>query len=610
MLSLFHLNVDDEEKQNFLLRQISNAEALPLFHLAKNDAAVLEKVQQIREAYAFGDSPEDLIDLHKELKGLCKKWTVPSPVSEIEKKLSKMTDTVMKACNVARSVSRSLHPITSLLINKTSDLFDTVRQVLEWTSEQNAYPRPSFRSLNNPVYQISTKGRSVGFFKQGFPRTNSGVLEELAWQIAGILGVEEFFCPTKYCEIPLGGPHNPSLEGTLQPTIHGETLRNLDSTQCTFEKSKVTRVGLIGILLGMPDLHTNNYLTEEKSIFYFDNTRFLAENGYLHYGSTILMTGLSSGLLFLPQAHEDFSLEEREEIKRQIEFFKSRLRPLATFLRSKTIKERLLSLPPGWMLVPSAFAALKERLAAMEQAIDHPRANNLVNFFFLISPEARFFCALYFVSCFQSLTIGLSKSVLIHQERLQKFLLRTAFNGRNRDIIELLDAVYNKIDIKALRTLCYNPCTTFHDDILHIWEVLEQKRPRDPFQALSDLNELKNDLINQATVDLKDVGFDSLFDAAQFEHFGYMPRAKDKTTWLPNLNPGEFAFCEDSKNEFTLYIRSNFGGILKVQCDLLSFPGCVTFRHPSMLSQVTNYEDFKETVLRLVKELSLFPGTS
>lgn len=352
-------------------------------------------------------------------------------------------------------------------------------------------------------------GKIIGYYKENKSGEKaSGTMEQFIYEMACIFNVQDLFVATKKSTIQaksrtLEGnhwgefteeafftrkiwQHNPKNDereliqaptyyrfrkGSFQPAHKGTTLAwyltNPHTGFLPIEQRSLLRATLAAYLFGMYDAHANNILIDKKGrLKFFDNTRSLPNsNDFINWAGKLKPT-LKCELLTLHENIKEMSPEEREMLKEELANYKSHFPELEAFMQKRITKNKLESLPLGWLDTEKALEAFKERIERVESALSNPAVKSSTDLIFDCNPSSKFLIALNFIQIATSDKGFLNKNNLPH-EILQN--VKKAFYSQNKNIQlkELIDDAKKHIPLFKLYNLCQNPNLTFYS-ILHL----------------------------------------------------------------------------------------------------------------------------------------------
>lgn len=270
--------------------------------------------------------------------------------------------------------------ISKRAIELQAFLFQAERQGKQWADKQPSLaPR---EGANNKVYELYSQNEPAiaAFFKGG---NDTAKMEKLIWDMAVVLGLEDFFAATK--ETAVG-----EMRGGIQAALQGQTLEECRKT-VDLDRLEIANGILISLIFGMFDAHEGNIMiTGENKIKFFDNTRSMPHsNGYILHGDFIL-PAYRCALPDLPGAKEDLTPDELESLREGFASIQEKMTHLHDFLHSPQTKAVLQKLPPGWLNIDAAWQAMQERMNRLERAFQEGAIRKGEDLVAQLNPDYKF----------------------------------------------------------------------------------------------------------------------------------------------------------------------------------------------------------------------------
>lgn len=420
------------------------------------------------------------------------------------------------------------------LVKGTAELFGASRKAQSFAATREKLV-PLGTSANAVFEMKEPSGLRSAFYKEGAEGKQAGsVMEELMWQMAGIMGDADHFVATKQTRLHLAA--KPGEEGEKvnlyvpvreEVNAKGEVEGVSDITETQLSSSRkgsiqaaqgvpladffnqaaipqeeVDLAGFMDVVYGTGDEHLGNVLvskvTDEEGkttlkIKHFDNTRNMTHsNGYISYGPGVILSSMRVGVLTLPQSKVPFSEERRQVFRDKLAQYQNKIGELESYLKSDSVKKKLDQLPAGWLDIEDALSAQKERLERLEKAVNNPKVSNLRELIFAVNPEFKLFAALELASL-------KAEGRDITQEDEQTFALGVV---GFHDLGSLLTVKY---DLKAIKAICDNPNLSFEEMAAAINALNLISDPEAVIENFKFGQNLMKDAVSRAKLDLKDM---------------------------------------------------------------------------------------------------------
>jgi hypothetical protein len=472
-----------------------------------------EQIQRIKSELAQLHKQLDIISLaiekasqsnEQELLKLSLEDLMRADGNSLEEKLSSYLAS-SKVINFDKKFLKFIRIRTSnTMIEKTAEVFEATREAKLRADPSLFDSRFRANEGTNDVYQINytsdiNNKKSKAFFKLG-PKGEEGNkaakdLEKLMWDIAGIFGIEKHFAPTKRTSL-LG------QAGNLQTGQGVKSLKeNIKSKNpIVISKNQIIDGTLITLLFGMFDAHGENIRVEQDgTLKFFDNNRSLPSSNMTIKWGDFLLHPYRSNLLKLTQSYEPFTNPERLKLKNAVQDFKLKFALVEKYFNQNDVKAFIATLPPGWFSTEDSLEALKERIYAMERAIEDPNVNNLRDLVISVYPTSKFYLSLEFLKYIRDK--GLKNAEPKEIDQLQK-------NSNSllgfHSLSELLDTCLAAgINPKKILEFCQNQNLSFDLLLKNIWDLYRNSSQYNHF--LSEKIDVYNSFENEAKIDLKDI---------------------------------------------------------------------------------------------------------
>lgn len=332
-------------------------------------------------------------------------------------KCAKKIESNLRVTSALLAEKREHSPITTMVIKKQARLHEGLR-----CGKASAVQQESLTSLKtsiNDVYALTKPGSNkvVAFYKETADR--SGILEQLMWESAVVMGLEEYFVPTAstvlYTKGPAGDGNRQGKSwnksgselvewtmsetghvGSLQPAQEGQTLDKIRKSYShpgeIILTSQLMIAILVGSLMGFFDAHDKNILIDsEGNIKFFDNTSTMPHsNGCILWGGQHLKSSFKLNLLSLPECHQAFTANQRKLIAIEVESYQAKYYALKEFYKNRATQSKIRKLPQGWFQPEKSLAAMQERIARLEAAVKEPNITTLCELSLASQPNLRF----------------------------------------------------------------------------------------------------------------------------------------------------------------------------------------------------------------------------
>lgn len=372
---------------------------------------------------------------------------------------------------------RSSSTLSTKGLTMQADLFKQSRNAALWAANQHHGELKELNISANKVYKIpNEKGETAAFYKEGSGGEQAtGIMEEFMWQLSLILGLESQFTPTKQANLRTkrnywGGEAGErqklinekgefvqflalgkARHGGIQIANQGKMLGELSSEKLKqIPQSEIINGMLTILTFGMYDAHHQNIIVDkDNKLHFFDNTRSMPHSNDVIFWGGFLLPSFRSGLLNLDGCYKNFTAQERELIKNQVEFMGAKMKDVKSFIETPLVKKQLASLPKGWFNSEEALKQLSLRLQRMRIAMMNPNIRNLQDLIFEVNRELKFFAALDLYKKYR--TFPFSKTY----EELEKMAM---VNLGHVDLQELLKSMQaGGIDVEEVQKWCHNP---------------------------------------------------------------------------------------------------------------------------------------------------------
>lgn len=211
-------------------------------------------------------------------------------------------------------------------------------------------------------------------------------LETLVWKCAKILGLEDYFSPTR--------PLHPI--GVFQLEVKGKSLISLNNGGFIGTNKSQTIAGfMISVFFGFTDANNHNLILDESDqLRFIDVVRcFPHSNDFIirgEQGNEQLITSFRCGLFSYSESYRPLSEADWVEIENYMSLFTTNLQQI----KEKIQKLRSAKLPADWVDVDLMIKALDERMKRMATIVEQRSVSNLRDFVFAVHPRYRFIAAL------------------------------------------------------------------------------------------------------------------------------------------------------------------------------------------------------------------------
>lgn len=272
-------------------------------------------------------------------------------------------------------------PLKKRGLQQQAALFAATRQGVEWAKTQTALTK--FGKSVNLVHKLMSAENPTEiavFHKEGAKKEPSaGIMEEIVWNIANILEVDEFFTPTKPSKIESAAGER--YEGSAQLPLYGKLLHQLKvegKSELNISREELIKSTIVSIVFGMFDAHANNImLTDDNKIRFFDNTRSLAHSTKALERNQILFP-YRCAIFDFKDPYEPLSYPDQEFLQKFTAELSEKMKTLEKYMESSQFKKMSGKLPPGWLDPIHALDAMKERLTAISRSGEVINLSDLV----------------------------------------------------------------------------------------------------------------------------------------------------------------------------------------------------------------------------------------
>ncbi len=390
-------------------------------------------------------------------------------------------------------------PISARSLRQQKALMEALKTGKIWAEKQKKLHH--FGQTRNLVFALGSKNDPTTFFKIAMNRENvdpaSGLWEKMIWDFAVIMGMEESFVPTGMTTV-LG------WNGSAQPAQTGDTLEELLNENNNFEigMKNVIKATLTTLLFGMFDAHANNiFITDRDKVLFFDNAFSLPHSNYLIDRGGYLDPPYRSGLFLMNETYKPLKEREKHYIQRLVSTYPDKIKALERYLTLPKVQFQLGKLPPGWFFQEHLLAALKERVARMQNALNGKNIYNLAD---LVAESLEGYKFAFIINLLDHYkTEEVSK---LSFKNLQQVLLNGTQNI-SKSVGELMDADY---DVALLHKWCTDPELSLQEIVqkalVHAQDVTDSPIDDEEFdRRISQGKDVLTNLFHQSKIDLKDM---------------------------------------------------------------------------------------------------------
>lgn len=379
---------------------------------------------------------------------------------------------------------RKESPVAMKAIVLQAELHQAIRE-----GKESAKDAP-FGFSSNKVFALYKQNEKeiVAFFKEGVKDNEATAkMEKLVWDIAVLMGLEEYFAPTKEETL-----HN--MRGSAQVAIKGRVLHEVIGTEMFHAtRQEIANGVLVSVVFGMFDAHRGNIIvTNEGKIKFIDNARSLPNgNGFLDLGKQRYIFSYRSALLDLPETAEALTREEIESLKRAVAALKLRQETLKDFLNSPQTQKTIKDFPTGWFDSGAVYDAMKARVENLDRFLQSGDVKTAQDLVVLTYPEYKFAYGahLFYLLLFDPITYQVGQ---LHSS--------IGFYSM-KEVLENLEKA--GVDIKIVKQWCEDSTVSLEE---LKGKIVANKQtlyciPADPNEYIK----LEEELMKNATVDYKDI---------------------------------------------------------------------------------------------------------
>lgn len=484
------------------------------------------------------------------------------------------------------------HGPTKKAIALEARLFEASRRVLGMEGH------PTFVRMDtkvNEVYQVFIPGveKPVAYIKHSptkDPSTN--IVEKLVWDVAGKLGLEDFFVPTKLINIPT--QNRSKLIGSVQLAQEGQSLKQLrmsleeeeEPSSSPLNMDNFIQSAVVAQVMGMYDARLENIIVDPKgNLKFFDNARSLPNgNGFLICRTNekgLVNASFRSGLLCFPESHAPLTKQQLKLLEMTIVEIEKRLPSAKAYFTSNHVQKEIGRLPAGWMNERS-IDALEKRVAAIKEALKEGKIHCLNDIAVLTNPAFKFEAAIQAAVHFPFIPEDCAD---LDPDSIHLLQELTAEAVGFVSIEEAFDqCVETGIDPKFIYELCENPDLSY-DQIIHAiaaqkYKVAIGEVAADPEVLKQHADDLKKLVREQATIDFKDTSAESIAFASHtlieesLKAEGFEIISEDALDSIESLSPGHVVITQSNETppQLTLYHHDK-DSIQKYQLNYCSHPG-------------------------------------
>lgn len=319
------------------------------------------------------------------------------------------------------------------------------------------------------IIQAVIHPKSNVFFKSDFNNSESrGALEELVWNCAKILDLDDYFAPTRFL---------PKI-GCVQPRIKGFTLADLfENNYLGLSKNEIIIGTMITLFFGFTDAHANNLIVDKRGqLRFIDNSRCFPHSNDFILFSNDLFASFRCGLVECFHFYTYLDEDDWSVADTLFKQFKSKFPLIIEAINS--VSESFF---PGtkdyagtcWYDKELIVAALKQRIDRMEDTLNNRSAGSLRDLVFAVHPGYRFAAAMALAE------LDDVEEVLLKNDLLLKYRIASSnvFNrinlqcqyfwticGRGFSFKKRIEKA-NLVDCMELYKLCSDPSIDF-DEII------------------------------------------------------------------------------------------------------------------------------------------------
>lgn len=438
-------------------------------------------------------------------------------------KIAKEMEDSLTLSPSALKQKRLVSPISTTAVRKQAGLHESRREVQGWAKEQDQLQ--SFGSSINKVYKLKKADgtETVAFYKESTEKgANAEIMEELMWDSALVMGLEEQFVATTSTKLRtkehfvdagetvktwndtrselVDKTVSGARKGSIQPAQEGVTLSeyqaNTDPNKTPIQHSQLVKGVLATSLMGFFDAHGGNILIDPNgNIIFFDNASSMPHsNSCFLWGGTTLKCSFRSGLLNLPDTQTPLTAEDRQFIKAEIKKYKIKYQELKKFYENPVTRAKIRKLPAGWFETEQVLGAMHERIQRLEAATADSKITTLCDLALASQPNLRFHQAMTIIFYFaDNMPCQHSNIYLACMDNL----------GSNSIDTCIAECSSQGIDPLIVKQWCDDPNLSF-DQVIE--KIFTNQNRIDVRKAFDHAIELVEQLKSSALPDFKDWG--------------------------------------------------------------------------------------------------------
>ncbi len=343
----------------------------------------------------------------------------------------------------------------------------------------------------NVFYLTVTPTRSVLLKTSKLPSDAKarGKMEELIWNCAQILELDDYFTPTFFDE----------KRGCLQVEVIGtDLIEMLNENYLEPKREQLITAFLVSIFLGFYDAHNANISIDQSGqIRFIDNVRALAHtNDYIRTEDNDFLSPFRSGLLSLYGAYSQLHEADWTLIKQLITHFESKLPALEQQIRAIDGD----ALPENWYNANQIIQSMHARLNLIAEATTRQSYTSLRDLALTVYPSFKFL-SLLSLAAPSIETKMIIDALVLHRSMdmttFQTFLLADVCS----DCVSVDSKLRAKlsVDLQELWDRCHDLNMPFEH--LIDWVITSDQKIKAPNKII---NRIEKEILDRSCPDWKD----------------------------------------------------------------------------------------------------------
>lgn len=500
--------------------------------------------------------------------------------------------------------------------------------LLDWLAKVKEIS-PFVKSMNN-VFKVKWDKITI-YIKIGRSGEKTvSKLERTVWEIACILGDENYFAPTGKIKIPLKRmvvnirnsettdlfrfQESENYSASFQKKVKGKVIRKYITPSDTVLPKHIKwktfiKAFIISIVYGMRDAHSRNiFFSKKGKIIYFDNACSLSHSNKMTQFGNHLYLPFRSGFFNFDDCYKGLNEWDKKILLKQLLRYKSRLPDLKAYFETPKFQKRVSKFLPGWFYPEESLEAMGERIRKLIIGLEKESLRSLADLACYVFPYYRFFTVLS-TPIYASVEISLKQSRLDFQlDTLKKGLILAPFHSANQILRKGFDSNLNVYAIKSDSRNFEIPLRKIIKKLLS--GQYHRTSPVSPERTSKRYERFLNHFYNNAVPDHKDV--DRRDNIGHINDYFVLLLKRNNipfekivvplAIWFKCLTPGEVKIAIISHkhdNKHILYKKTISGSIIELQLDIYPKPGIIYMKVEKIWVPYSN-DDF----IKFVQEFS------